>query len=71
MPLTRVSIKYKETCKNTLYIQTDKNTQEHTRHALKWNQLYSDSKTDFGSVWWFCNLLQFYPRNSKKKVHNI
>ena len=36
--------KHTETCKeNTL--QTDKNT-----HAPKWNQLYSDSKTDFN---WF------------------
>ena len=41
---------YTETYQNTLYTQTDKNTQEHTRHAPKWNQLYSDNKTDFS---WF------------------
>ena len=27
--------KYAETYKNTLYTHTDKNTQEHTRHAPK------------------------------------
>ena len=36
--------------KNTLYIQTDKHTQECTRHGTKWNQLYWDSNTDFS---WF------------------
>ena len=39
--------KYTETCKHTLCTQTEKNTQEHNRHAPKWNQLYSDGKTDF------------------------
>ena len=45
--------KYTETYKNTLYTQrpTDKNTQERTRHAPKWNQLYSDNKTDFSWFW--------------------
>ena len=42
--------KYTETYKNSLYTHTDKNTQEHRRHAPKWNQLYSDNKTDFS---WF------------------
>ena len=72
--LNKSCILYTLTCKNTLYIQTDKNTQEHTRHAPKWNQLYSDSTTDFS---WFrkclvvCNVLQLYSKNSKKKVHNF
>ena len=43
--LTKVSTNI-QTCKNTLYTHTDKNTQEHTRHAPKWNQLYSDNKTE-------------------------
>ena len=42
--------KYTETYKKSLYTHTDKNTLEHTRHAPKWNQLYSDNKTDFS---WF------------------
>ena len=41
---------YTETYQNIHYTHTDKNTQEHTRHAPKWNQLYSDNKTDFS---WF------------------
>ena len=50
--------KYTETCKNTLYTHTDKNTQEQTRHAPKWNQLYSDNKTDFS---WFRKCLVVLP----------
>ena len=55
--LTKVSTNiqtWKKKKKKTLHIQTNKNTQEYTRHAPKWNQLYSDSKTDFS---WFLKSL--------------
>ena len=65
--------KYTETSKHTLYKQTDTNTQEHTRHGPEINciQTVQVISADFGSVWWFCNVLQVCPKNSKRKVHNF
>ena len=59
--------------KNTLY-KTDKahkNTQDMLQNEVNCIQIVKLISADFWSVWLFCNVLQFCPKNSKNKVHSL
>ena len=55
------------------HLQTNihKNTQDMPQNEINCIQIIKLISADFGSVWWFCIVLQFCPENSKKKVHNF
>ena len=59
MPLTEVSTK--------IHLQTDKihkNIQDMPPKEINCIQIVKLISADFESFWWFCNVLQFCPKNS-------
>ena len=69
--LNRGYIKYTDTFKNKNTLQTDANTQDMPQKEINCIQTVKLISAHFGSVWWFCNVLEFCPKNSKKEVHVI
>ena len=71
MPLTKVSTnKHTLTKLKTLY-KTDTSTQDMPQNEINCVQTVKLISVHFESVWLFCNVLQFCPVNSRKKVHNF
>ena len=69
MTLTKVSTNLQTLAKNTLYKQTKihKNTQGMPQKETSCFHIAKLISAGFRNVWWFCNVLQFCPKNSKKE----
>ena len=66
-PLTKSFNRYA----SDTYIQTDTSTQDMPEEGINCIQTLKLISAHFGSVQSFCNVLEFCPVNSKKKVHNF
>ena len=69
MTLTKVSTKIQRLAKiHFTYKETKiQNTQDMPQNEINCFQIVKLISADFGSVWWFYNVLQFCSKNSKKE----